>query len=245
MLVRAEAELALGNRMKAYTAYERILDEYPGRESDERILQREYAIAVAFLSGVKQKLLGMAIFPAHEEALDMLDSITMRVPGAPLAEDAIKAKADYFYRKGQFGLAEIEFARLAQEFLRGRYYRQALLMAARSALARFPGLAFDDAALLEARERFITLREQFPDFAVQEDVASLLRRIDETMARKQLAVAKWYRKQNRPTSAEVYCRDVLKRWPDSAAAVDARKILTELTGEPVEQGSADTVDTGG
>lgn len=229
LLALADAELALGNRMKAYRTYEKVLDEYPGRESDERILRREFAIAVSFLAGAKQKFLGMRLFRAYDEALDILDRITMRAPSATLAEEAIKAKADYYYRTGQFELAEAEFARLAQDFPRGRYYRQGLLMAARAALARFPGLAFDDSALLEARERFITLKDQFPDFAMQEDIDALIQRIDETMARKQLKIAKWYRKQGRKRSAVFYCRDTVNRWPGTAAAAEARRLLERLT----------------
>jgi len=240
LMALADAELALGNRMKAYRTYEKILDEYPGRESDERILRREFAIAVAFLAGVKQKFLGMRLFSAYDEALDMLDRITMRAPSATLAEEAIKAKAEYFYRTGQFELAEAEFGRLAQDFPRGRYYRYALLIAARAALARFPGLAFDDSALLEARERFITLKDQFPDLAAQEDVDAVIRRIEETMARKQLMVAQWYRKQGRQRSAAFYCEDILERWPQTAAAAEARDLLARLTGGSPNQASAGT-----
>jgi len=242
MLALADAELALGNRMRAYNLYEKVLEEFPGRESDERILKREFAIATAFLAGVKQKFLGIPMFPAYDEALDILDRIALRVPASPLAAEAIKAKADYYYRTGQFYLAETEYARLAQEFPRGRYYRQALLMAARSALARFPGLNFDESALLEARERFETLRREFPDFAAQEGVDALIRQIDETLARKQVAIARWYLKQGRKRSAAFYCRDTIRRWPGTAAAGEARKILSQLgvklAAQPAEPPSA-------
>jgi outer membrane protein assembly factor BamD (BamD/ComL family) len=237
MVALGDAELALGNRMQAYKQYEKALDQYPGLEGEERILRHEFAIGVAFLAGAKQKVLGIFRFPAYEEGLDILDKVVQRAPGAALAEDAIKAKADYYFRNGEFGLAETEYARLAQEFPRGRYPRLALLMSAQSALARFPGIAYDDSALWEARERFLSFRDRYPQFAEQENVAVLLRRIDETLADKHLMVGRWYGKQNHPGPAEIYYREVVSRWPDTNAAVQARSRLSALAaagpGTPV------------
>ncbi len=229
MVALADAELALGNRMKAYRQYEKALEQYPNLESEERIARNEFAIGVAFLSGVKQKVLGIFRFPAQEEGLDILDKVVLRAPGATLAEDAIKAKADYYFRTGRFELAEAEYARLAQEFPRGRYTRLALLMSAQSAIARFPGVRFDESALLEARERFLVFDDRYPEHAEQENVDSLVRRIDETMAEKHLTIGKWYSRQKHPTSASVYYQKVVDRWPESAAASEARNRLAMLS----------------
>jgi outer membrane protein assembly factor BamD (BamD/ComL family) len=228
MIALGDAELALGNRMQAYKQYEKALDQYPGLEGEERILRHEFAVGVAFLAGVKQKVFGIFRFPAYEEGLDILDKVVQRAPGAALAEDAIKAKADYYFRNGEFALAETEYARLAQEFPRGRYPRMALLMSAQSALARFPGIAYDDSALWEARERFIAFRDRYPQFAEQENIAALLRRIDGTLADKHLMVGRWYSKQKHPESAAIYYREVISRWPDTNAAVQARSRLSVL-----------------
>lgn len=227
MVALGDAELALDNRMQAYKQYEKALDQYPGLEGEERILRHEFAIGVAFLSGVKQKIW---IFraPAYEEGLDILEKVVSRAPGAVLAEDAIKAKADYYYGNGEFALAETEYARLAQEFPRGRYPRLALLMSAQSAFARFPGLAYDDSALHEARERFISFRERYPEFAEQENINVFIRRIDESLAAKHLMVGKWYGRQKHPESAAIYFREVVQRWPDSVAAAEARTRLSVL-----------------
>lgn len=227
MVALGDAELALGNHMQAYKQYEKALDQYPGLEGEETIVRHEFAIGVAFLSGVKQKIWILRV-PAYEEGLDVLDKVVQRTPGSMLAEDAIKAKADYYYRSGKFDLAETEYARLAQEFPRGRYPRLALLMSAHSALARFPGLKFDDAALYEARERFISFRERYPEFAEQENIAALIRRIDETLAEKNLMIGKWYTKMKKVNAAVVYYRNVAKNWPNSGAAIEARRLLAAI-----------------
>jgi len=228
MVALGDVELSLDNRMQAYRQYEKALDQFPGLEGEERIIRNEFAIGVAFLAGVKQKVFKIFRFPAQEEGLDILEKVVQRAPGASLAEDAIKAKADYYYRNGEFALAETEYARLAQEFPRGRYPRLALLMSAQSALARFPGLSYDDSALWEARERFGSFRERYPEFAEQENISAFIRRIDETLARKHLMIGKWYGRQKHPESAMIYYREVVSRWPDSAAAVDARNRLSVI-----------------
>lgn len=235
MVALGDAELALGNLMQAYRQYEKTLDQFPGLEGEEGIVRHEFAIGVAFLSGVKQKIW---IFraPAYEEGLDILDKVVQRDPGSLLAEDAIKAKADYYYKAGKFDLAETEYARLAQEFPRGRYPRLALLMSARSALARFPGLAYDDAPLLEARERFLAFRDRYPEAAQQEDVGAIVRRIDETLAEKALMIGNWYTRQKHINAAAIYYRSVVKKWPDSGAAIEARRRLAAIAeATPVRQ----------
>ncbi len=227
MVALGDADLALGDHIQAYRQYEKAMDQYPGLEGEDAIIRHEFAIGVAFLSGVKQRVW---IFraPAYEEGLDILDKVVQRAPGSTLAEDAIKAKADYYYRTGKFGLAETEYARLAQEFPRGRYPRLALLMSARAALARFPGLAFDDGALLEARERFVTFRQRYPEYADQEDIGAIVRRIDDTLAEKNLMVGNWYGKQKQTSAAAVYYRNLIKSWPDSGAAIEARRRLAVI-----------------
>ena len=93
-------------------------------------------------------------------------------------------------------------------------------MSAQSALARFPGVSYDDSALLEARERFLSFRERYPEFAEQENISAFVRRIDETLAQKHLMVGKWYGRHQHSESAGIYYREVVSRWPDSVAAVE-------------------------
>jgi len=229
----ADAEFQLGNLMTAYETYERLLDEQKGSELAQRALRNEIVIAEVFLSGRWRKVWGGVIrLPAYEEALDILERIaTNRAPGTPLAEQAIKIKADHHYAKGEFTEAEQEYARLAREFPRSRYTRLALLRSAQAAYASFPGVKFDDSALVEAEERFEQFRKRYPEAADEENVPLLLEQIRNSRAQKEFTVGRYYERTKHPRAAAFYYRSVIKYWPDTTWAMLAQARLERLGAE--------------
>jgi len=216
----ADAEFQLGNLMKAYEMYERLLDDYGGTELAQRALRNELVIGEVFLSGRWRKVWrGVLRFPAYDEALDILERIaTSRAPDTPIAEAAIKLKADYYYGKGEFSDAEMEYARLASEFPRSRYVRLALLRSAQSAFASFHGVKFDDGALIEAEERFEQFRKKYPRAAEEENVPLLLEQIRNSRAHKEYTIGQFYERTKHPRAAAFYYRNVMNYWPDTTWA---------------------------
>jgi outer membrane assembly lipoprotein YfiO len=230
----ADAEFQLGNLMKAYETYERLLDEQKGSDLGQRALRNEIVIAEVFLSGRWRKIWGGVIrMPAYEEALDILERVaTNRAPGTAFAEQAIKIKADYHYNKGEFTDAEQEYARLARDFPRSRYTRLALLRSAQAAYASFPGVKFDDSALVEAEERFEQFRKSHPQAAEEENVPLLLEQIRNSRAQKEFTVGRYYEKTKHPRAAAFYYRSVVKYWPDTTWAVLAQGRLDRIGSQP-------------
>ena len=48
----------------------------------------------------------MPLVKAHDEAIEILDEIIINHPHHPLVEQAARVKADYYFRTGEFELAE-------------------------------------------------------------------------------------------------------------------------------------------
>ncbi len=226
----ADSEFQLGNFMKSYETYERLLDEVKGSELAQRALRNEMVIAEVFLSGRWRKIwAGMIRLPAYEEALDILERIaTNRAPGTPMAEQAIKVKADYHYAKGEFEDAEKEYARLGRDFPKSRYATLAMLRSAQSAYASFHGVKFDDSSLVEAEERFEQFRKKFPQAAEEENVPLLMEQIRNSRAQKEFGVGRFYERTKHPRAAAFYYRSVIKYWPDTTWAMMAQGRLEGL-----------------
>ena len=217
--------------MRAYKWYEEILDNWAGDEWAERALRRELLVAEMFLfKGVRQWVWGGALrFGATDEAIEMLDRlIDDRAPGTPLAEQALRLKADYLYQAGEFAEAEDAYARLARDFPRGRFERHALLRSAQAANANFPGTPFDDSSLLEADERFRRFAAQYPDAAAAEGVDKLLDEIRHKRAEKELSIGRFYERTKSPRAAIYYYRFVLEHWADTPSGAQARARLIAL-----------------
>ena len=83
-----------------------------------------------------------------------MDEISVDHSDSRLAELAIKTKADHMFRKGDHLMAELEYARLIREHPQSRYHQFALRRGAEAALASYGGVDYDEAALIEAEERY-------------------------------------------------------------------------------------------
>ena len=244
LFLSGRVEFERGNFMRAHRRYLEVLNNWPGTEWADRALRGNFVIAEVFLSGHRRKWLGMPLFHAYDEALDILDDIMVNHPNTVLAEQALKTKADYFFRKGEFGLAEDAYAQLARDYPTGQYLRDAMLQSARAALASFPGIAFDDAPLIEAEERFHQFMQAFPQYAESQDVGLILEDIRAKRAEKELSIAEYYERAKEPRAAAFYYRLVRDRWPNTTWAALAETRLTKLgrAAEPESDADASPYD---
>ncbi len=232
-----------GDLMKAYQWLEEVLDGWPGTDFADRSLRKELIIAEMILfKGHKQKVWKMFWLSANEEALTMLDRIIdTRARETPIAEQALRLKADYHYINGNFQEAETAYARLMREFPRGRYQKFAMLRAGESALARFPGVEFDDADLLEAEVYLKDFTQKYPQDAGDRQVPQTLARISDQRAEKDYRTARYYERVKQIDAAAYYYRLVEKDWSATTWATEARTRLIALGAmePPAQNGEAE------
>jgi outer membrane protein assembly factor BamD (BamD/ComL family) len=234
MYLLGEAQFERGRFYQAYESYEVVAENTAG-ELFYKALRREMDVARAFLSGEKRIVWGFLRLPAYDDGIEILDRIWERVPGTRLGESALKLKADYFFQVGDVDLAQDEYVNLVREYPNGRYVQLAMLRAAEAAAAAFPGIEFDDRALLDAQVRYRQLQNTFPAYAEREHVADRLEGTRQQRAEKDLSIARWYERTNRTGAAEFYYRLILKERPDTLAAGEARRRLRALGVELPEE----------
>lgn len=232
VFLRGRADFELGNWMRAHRRYQEVLNRWPGSEWAEQALRGEFIIAEGFLSGRKRKFLGVRMFKAHEEALDILDDIMLNHPSSALAERAHRVKAEFYFRRGEFELAEDAYAQLARDYPAGEHVRDAMLQSAHAALAGFPGVQFDDSSLIEAEERFLEFRRAFPHHAEGEQIGVILDSIQGKRAEKDFRIGEYYERVGRLQAAVHYYRLVSRGWPDTTWASRSRARLAFVGVSP-------------
>lgn len=233
LYLKGTAELESGDYYYAHRAYQELLNKYPGSPYAEKALSGEFRVAEQYLAGKLRKAWGGLIrIRDRDGGIDILNDLITNYPDTRFAEWAQLTKADYYYSRGEFELAEDEYALYTREYPRSRYHAYALLQAARSALAAFAGIKFDESPLVEARERYMQFRELYPQLARQEDVPVVLEQIAATRADKSLDIAKFYDKTRKLVAAKYYYRKTISQWPETPAAEEATRRLA-LLGEPV------------
>lgn len=213
----AEANFEKKDFWRAYNQYEVVAENSSG-DLFRRTLRREMDVARAFLSGEKRIVWGFLRLPAYDDGVTILDRVWSRSPGTRIGEDALRLKADYFYARGDMELAQEEYASLARQFPNSRFARPALLRAAEAAAAAFPGVKFDERALIQADERYRQVKSAYPQFAERERIDERLLAIREKRAEKDLDVGDWYLRTGQRGAAEFYFRLVRSDWPGTLAA---------------------------
>jgi len=232
LYLKGTAHLELGDYRSARDAYQALLNDFPGSDYAEQALSGQFRVAEQYLAGKRRSAWwGLLRVRDYDAGIEIMDDLIVNYSDTPLAELAQMAKAEYYFSRSEFELAEEQYAIFARDYPRSRWHPRALLKSAEAALASFPGVQFDDAGLLEARERFLQFLRLYPAAAEQQGVAVILEQIAATRADKTYEIASFYEKTGHPSAARFYYRAAAGRWPDTPAAAQARGRLAVL-GEP-------------
>ena len=220
-----------GDRIESVYDFDEVMELYPNSRFFYPALEQQYIIADQFLRGYKRRFLGMAILDCTGEATEILYRIQQRAPGSPLAEKSLLRVADYFYSQSDFDLAFDAYAAYVRGYPKSPHVPRVRLRMAFSSLAQFRGIRFDATPIIDARQQLLDIARIYPDLAEQENVASIISRIDESLGRKLLDTADFYKKTHQPASSAYYYRYVIKQYPDSAEAKLAAQRLAQLPPE--------------
>lgn len=226
----AKAEALIGGRKydQAHEVLQNFLGEFSGVQLTSEALRLEFVVAEAYLAGAKRKLLGLRLLSGTDVAYRILDEIPTDYPDSEYAELAIKTKADHLFRQGEHAFAELEYGRLIREHPRSRYHEFALARSAEAAMASFRGVEYDEAALIEAQDRFEEYRLRYPASAQRDRVDAILDSIREMRAGKDFRVGRYYERTQHLASAVWYYERVRQDWPDTIAKTRATERLERL-----------------
>ena len=234
LIAKAEALIGLKDYDKAHEVLQAYLGEFGGMTLTAEALRLEFIIAEAYLSGVKRRVWLVFRLSGEDLAYQILDEISSDYPESILGELAVKTKADHLFKVGEYALAELEYARVLKDYPRSRYHQFSLGRSAESALASFAGVEYDEAALVEAEERYNDYRLRYRPQADREGVGLILDSIHEMRAEKDYLIGQYYERTDHPGSAVFYYQGVRQGYPGTIAAAKATSRL-EMLGvlEPV------------
>jgi outer membrane assembly lipoprotein YfiO len=235
LLLQGDAEVARGNRYRALYSYEDLLNNYPNSELYLPAVEREFFCAASFLKGYKRKFLGMRIIGVTDDALEVLDRIQDRVRGSPLAERAGILAADYYYEDGQFPEAVQAYADFIKRYPYSQFVRKAEIRRAEASLATFRGVLYDFTPLINARERLGAISKAYPQAAEGLQVRAIEDRIYQLEGRKELEIARYYYRAGKLNAAAYYYRRVIKNWPDTVYARQAKEEMVKRAPEYAEK----------
>jgi tetratricopeptide (TPR) repeat protein len=227
-LARGDACVADDDEYEALYDYEYICRQYPGTPEFVTAVERELEIGIRYVNGLNRKRWGIRWAGARSDGVELLFRVQERLPGSPAAERALLEMGDYYYRTRQHELAVDAYDVFLKLYPRSRYRMQAMLRLVRSYIAGYKGARYDNSGLTDARAVTRNFMLAYPVDAKRAKLdATLVSRIDEAAAAQMLLRARAYERRHDPVSSRATLRRVIEKYPTSAAAGQAARIMKD------------------
>jgi outer membrane protein assembly factor BamD (BamD/ComL family) len=166
-------------------------------------------------------------FDTEGRALEALKSIWLNDPTSDLADDALMMTASHYLRNGNNVRADDYFAALRQSYPNSPHFQNAYILGSHVKLMAYEGADYDGTRLEESRQLKESALKLWPNHELAGRMEDELQRIEDEKAKREWEHAQFWLKKGRKDSAAIYCRELLRLYPDSQYAERAREFLAE------------------
>jgi outer membrane protein assembly factor BamD (BamD/ComL family) len=170
-------------------------------------------------------------FDTEGRALEALKSIWLNDPTGPLADDAIMLSASYYLRKGDYTEADHLYELLRKEFNKSSHLENAYVLGAYVKLMEYQGPEYDPTPLREAKKLKETTLRLYPNRPDHERMLEELKKIELAEAAQLWAEVKYRKAKGQPKGVAVWCKEVIRKYPNTEFAVKAREELAKIKPE--------------
>lgn len=226
--------------------YDDLVNEFPSTRRLNTLVEREWAIAQYWEKHydenptwtVQPNTLDKTrpTFDTIGQAMKTYESIRLNDPTGPLADDAIMATANSYFRRGRFYDADENYELLRREYPRSEHQFDAHLLGLQSKLRIYQGPDYDGVPLEDAQRLLKQLRIQF-GVQLTEEERGRLAKVEAELARavdlRTLSMAKYYDDLEEFGAARMYYQDLAEERPEAPVGQEAASRLAEIGDKPV------------
>lgn len=215
----------------AFELYKKYLRDWPLSPHAPLIQRRLYDIGTHTIHEGQSGFLG--IFNYASQGVDYLDFLVAAFPHGDLADDALVYMADYEWRSRQTREAIAHLHDLVDNYPTSEWALEGRLRLAKAYRDVNRGTKYDADALQRAAAEYRTYIElvskdadRAREYAEALEVAKAeLADVEEQLAEKRLLAAEFYLRSGNANAARAELRNVLREFPGSRAADEARRQL--------------------
>ena len=231
----AEAEYYLGtaweakdDMAKAADAYQRLIDKYPYSDRIKDAIKREFEIANQFASGGKVKMLGVAVLPGQDKAVELYNHIIKNAPFGIHGDQAQFKLGELYKSQGEYELAQKAFQQVVDEYPNSELVPRAKYEIANSSMLAANKGQYDEKHAEKAIEEFKDFKTTFPANTQGVLADESIKQIRVEKAQRSFGVASFYESQKKWKSARTYYEEVIRNYPETPSAAEARKRIESL-----------------
>ena len=215
---------------KAFESYQKVVEEYPSTERINEIIGREFKIANLFYEGKKKRVMGVIFFPSIDKAIEIFKKVIENAPYGEYA-DISQYKIGLCHMKQlNYEDAKVEFEKLINEYPKSSLADDAKYQIAFASSLMSLKAPYDQEALEEGIKVSEEFSLEYTESELGEDVKDIKAQLRSKEAEKAFQIARFYEKKKKLGSARIYYESIVKDYPESHWAVEAKKRLEILGG---------------
>jgi len=247
MFMLAESYFFDDRYIKARDAYDGLVKEHANTRYMDTVIDREWKIARYW----EEKDEHNSDWPLTPNAYDKTrpwfdtighavktyESIRLNDPTGPRADDAIMATANIYFKRGRFEEADYNYTLLRREYPRSELQFEAHLLGLQAKLRKYQGEDYDGTPLDEAKSLVKQLNSQFSGRLSKEEkdrLGTVEGQLNQEIATRDYRMAAYYDKKEDFGAARFYYAEVIKKYPDTELAKQARERVGDIKDEPDE-----------
>ncbi len=229
LFLAAESALAAGQPYPAFELYQRLLREYPSTPRFTAVVERLYVIGRLFCLGKAERKSWLGIATEDREfGIQVLRRFIEARERHPRADDALHAIALARLDMHEWEEAIDAWERLAREYPDSEWAQTAEYRAALTLLEMSDGARYDKIPLEAGRRRLVRYLQRHPKGNHAKEAEEKLREVEEALARQKLDVVHFYLRRDEVYSADVYLAAILREYPGTEAASEAKTLRDKL-----------------
>jgi outer membrane protein assembly factor BamD (BamD/ComL family) len=245
MFYLAESYFFNNEYSKAVGKYGDLLDEYPNSQHLDKVVRRQFEIArywekyhdfnpnwVTTPNMVDDT---RPWFDTLGNAMKTYETIRLKDPTGPLADDAVMATANSYFLRGRYNDADYHYKLLREEYPQSEHQFEAHILGLQCKIRKYQGPNYDGSPLEEAKKLLKQLKQQFSGQLSADDRDRLntqLAQLNEALAERDFAVAQYYDETEHYISARYYYAKVAREYPASDLGIKARARMDLIAGLP-------------
>jgi outer membrane protein assembly factor BamD (BamD/ComL family) len=230
---------------KANNAYEKLIRKYSNSAYLDNVIARQFAIARYWEQYHNYNANWVTtpnlidntrpLFDTIGRSMKAYENIRLNDPTGPLADDAVMATANSYFLRGRWVDADAQYDILRKEYPRSEHQYEAHILGLQCKLRKYHGASYDGKPLEEAQLLVKQLKIQFSDKLNPEQKQRLAEtdaQLHRELAQREYNMGQHFDGIEEYGSARYYYAEVIKNYPDSQLAADARQRLTEIGSLP-------------
>ena len=214
--------------LRAAAEFKKVVREFPRSPRIEEAMDHLFKIGDFFLTGEKQKIIGMAIIPVYSKAVDIFKFIVEQAPYGSYGDQS-QLKLGVAYRKmANFSEAVNAFQTLIANYPTSPLIDEAHYQLAETSYELAQNTIRDQSVTSQASLHLKDFIKQYKTSSLAERAELLKQRLDEQDAEKNYRIGLYYEKQGSIESAQIYYEDVAEHYSETPFGKKAARRLRTL-----------------